>query len=70
MFFVELTKRIGILLIHSHWMVMVVLAVVIFWLDNLREKKSVPRLNSQELRVLEILVAHPCACCATQVENL
>ena len=35
----------------------IVLAVVIL-LENLREKRSVPRLNSQVLHALKILVAH------------
>ena len=39
-------------------MAIVVLAVVTFLLDNLREKRSVPQLYSQVLHVLKILVAH------------
>ena len=42
---------------HSHQMVIVVLAVVIYLFDNLREKRSVP-LTSQVSHVLKILVAH------------
>ena len=45
------------MLIHSHRTVVVVLAVVIFSFDNLREKRSVP-LTSQVLHVSKILVAH------------
>ena len=41
MFLAHLSK-IGIILIHSHWMPIGVLAVVIFYFDNLREKMSVP----------------------------
>ena len=39
-------------------MAIVVLAVVIFLFDKLREKRSVPWLNSQVLYVLNILMAH------------
>ena len=39
-FFAELTKT-GIILIASHWTATVVLAVVIFLSDSLREKRSV-----------------------------
>ena len=38
--FVDPTEKIGIILIHSHQTVM--LAVVIFLYDNLREKRSIP----------------------------
>ena len=37
-----LTKKIGIILIHSYQMAIVVLAVAIFSFDSLREKRSVP----------------------------
>ena len=40
--FANPTKIIGIILIHSHHMAIIVLAVIIFLLDNLREKRSVP----------------------------
>ena len=46
-----------------------VLAIVIFLFDNLREKRSVPLTNSQVLHVLKILVAHQCASCGTLVEK-
>ena len=38
--FANLTKQLGIILVHSHWMA-IVLAVVMFLFDNLREKRSV-----------------------------
>ena len=38
-FFAYLTK-VGIILIHSHWVAIVVLAVIIFIFDDLRQKKS------------------------------
>ena len=44
-------------MIHSQWTAAVVLAVI-FKLGNLREKRAVPRLNSQVSRNLKILVAH------------
>ena len=38
-----MTKKIGIILIHSHQTAIVVFAVVIFFqFDNVREKRSVP----------------------------
>ena len=40
--FVHLTKTISRVLTHSHRAVAVVLAVVIFLFDNLREKRSMP----------------------------
>ena len=40
--FVDLTKKIGVILIHSHWTAIVVLDVVILVFDNLREKRSMP----------------------------
>ena len=40
--FCQSDKKIGIILINSHLMAIVVLAVVIFLFDNLREKGSVP----------------------------
>ena len=43
--------------IHSHRTATVVLAVVIFLFDNLREKGSVP-LTKQSVHVLKILAAH------------
>ena len=42
-FFADLTKKIGLILIHAHWTAVVGLAVVIFLFDNLREKRSVFR---------------------------
>ena len=63
--FAYLTKKIGIILIHSYQMASVVLAVVIFLCDNLREKRSVP-LTSQ---VFKILVVHQCARCSMRAEN-
>ena len=50
-------RKIDIILIHSHQMAIVVLAVVIFLFDHLREKRSVA-LTSQVLHVLNILGAH------------
>ena len=49
-------------MIHSHWMAVVVLAVVIILFDNQREKRSVSltKLNNQGLHVLKILEAPPC----------
>ena len=44
LFFANLTK-IGIILVHSHRTAFVMLAVVIFLFDNLREKRSVPLSN-------------------------
>ena len=41
-------------------MAIVVLTVVIFLFDILRERRSLP-LTSQVLHVLKILVAHQCA---------
>ena len=38
--FSNLTKKIGVILISSHGMAVVVLAVVIFLIDSLREKRS------------------------------
>ena len=55
--FADLTKTIGISLIHSHRTAIVVLAVVISLFDNLREKRSVP-LTGQGLDVLKTLAAH------------
>ena len=57
-FFADLTKQIGIILIHSHRTAIVVLAVVIFVFDDLREKRHCPWLNIQVLHVLKILAAH------------
>lgn len=56
-FFADLTKRKDTILIHSHQMAILVLAVVIFLLDSLKEKRSVP-LNSQALHILKTLAAH------------
>ena len=41
-FFANLTKNIGIILIHSYQTAIVLLVVVIFFFDNLREERSVP----------------------------
>ena len=41
-FFADLTKKVGIILIHSCQTAIVVLAVVIFLFGSLREKRSVP----------------------------
>ena len=38
----DLTPKIGVILTHSHWTAIVVLAIVIFSFANLREKRSVP----------------------------
>ena len=54
----DLTKKnVGIILIHSHWSAVVVLVIVLFLFENLREKRSVPLTNSQVLHVLKALVA-------------
>ena len=55
--FCQSDKKIGIILMYSHQMAIVVLAVVIFLFDNLRGKRSVS-LSSRELQVLNILGAH------------
>ena len=52
--FADLTKKKDTILIRSHWMAILVLAVVIFLRDNLKEKRSVP-LTSQALRILKTL---------------
>ena len=46
----------------------IVLAVVIFQFDNLKEKRPVS-LSSQVPHVLKILEAHQCASCDTPLEN-
>ena len=51
-------KKIYMILIHSQQMAIVVLAVVIFLSDCLREKGSVPRPDGQGRRVLDVLAAH------------
>ena len=57
-FFANLTHKKGVSLTHWRWMAVVVLAVVQFLFDSLRGKRSGPRLNSQVLHVIKILVAH------------
>ena len=57
-FYCPSEKKIGIILIHSHQMAIVVLAVVIFWFDNLREKRSVPLTKQSGIACFQILVAH------------
>ena len=58
--FADLTKKKrGVILVRSHQMAVVVLAVVIFFLfDHLRGKRWVPLLHSQVAAVLQILAAH------------
>ena len=43
---------------HSHWIAVVVLAVVIFLFDSLWEKRSMSPPKSQVLNVFKILTAH------------
>ena len=52
------SNKIGIILIHSQQTTIVLLAVVMFLYDNLREQRPVPQVNSQILHVLKILAAH------------
>ena len=47
----------GIILIHSHQMAIVMLAIVIFLFDNLREKESVPLTKQPGIACLKNLVA-------------
>ena len=46
-------------MIHSHWIAMVVLAVVTFKSDNLREKRSVPLTKYSNIAYFKILVVYP-----------
>lgn len=41
----DLTKKKGIIWIHLHWTITVVLAVAIFFSDNLKEKGSMPLIK-------------------------
>ena len=41
-FCANLTKNIDMIFIHSHWMALVILVIVIFLLVSLSEKRSVP----------------------------
>ena len=68
-FFANLTNKVGIMLIHPHRRVIVLLAIVIFYFDNLRGKEVSDADESWVLRVLKILAAHQCACCDTHIEN-
>lgn len=45
-------------MIYSHQTAVVVLGVVIFLFENLRDKRSVPLINSQALHMLKILAVH------------
>ena len=53
-------KKTGIILIHSHWIAIVVLANVILLFDNIMKKRSMS-LTKQASHVLKIPVAHQCA---------
>lgn len=46
------------ILIHLHQAATVLLAVIIFLFDSLREKGPVPLTTGQALHVLNILAAH------------
>ena len=51
LYFLLTLQKIGIILIRSHQVAIVVLAVVIFLSGRLREKRSVSLLDSQLLHV-------------------
>lgn len=58
LFYAYLTKKTGIILILSHRTAIVVLLVVIFVFDTVREKRSVPLLNRQVVPVSNVLATH------------
>ena len=62
-FFADLTKKIDVILIHSHWTTTVVLASVFFFLfDNLKEKRSGPLAKQSGIACFK-------NSCGTPVEN-
>ena len=63
MIFPDLTPKIAIILINSHWMTIVVLAVAIFQFDNLRKKRSVSLTKLSGIACLK-------NSCGTPVKNL
>ena len=69
-FFANLTKKIDSILVHSHWMAIVVLAVVIFLFDNLREKRSVPLTKQSGIACFQSSCSVPVETCCSQDCNM
>ena len=59
--------KIGINLIHAPQTAIVVLAVVVFIMDNLREKSSVPLTKQSGIHVFKLLTAHQGVPCSSTI---
>ena len=69
-YFFHLTQKIGTILIHSHRTAIVVLAILFFVFDNVREQRSVPLAKLADIAYINNSRGHQFASCGKPVENL